>query len=189
MAWRAKYLLVQGLTAVRVPLAGGVVAALATASAGSVGAWVTVGLLGLIELTDLLDGMLARRFGVAGRFGELFDPYCDSVSRLIVFFALASAHLAPLWLVGVLAIRDVSVAYVRILCMHTGRKVAARFSGKLKAVVQGGGAIALAMTLAIPSLAGADGGFIGPTVIAAVAAVTAWSAADYLVGALKPRRV
>ena len=101
--------------------------------------------------------------------------------------ALASSGLAPLWLLGVLAIRDVSVAYVRILCMHTGRKVAARFSGKLKAVVQGGGAIVLAMTLAWPAPAGAGGGFVRPTVVAAIAAVTAWSAVDYLIGALGPK--
>ncbi len=187
MDMRGKYLLVQCLTAARVPLAGGVVAALATASAASAGAWAAVGLLALIELTDFLDGMLARRFGVAGRFGELFDPYCDSISRLIVFFALASAGLAPLWLLAVLAIRDVSVAYIRILCMHTGRKVAARFSGKLKAVVQGGGAIVLATTLAWPALDATGAGLLRPTVVAAVAAVTVWSAVDYLIGALGPK--
>jgi CDP-diacylglycerol--glycerol-3-phosphate 3-phosphatidyltransferase len=189
MTTRAKFLLVQFCTGSRVLLAGGVVAVLATVSAGAAGAWAAVGLLAIIELTDFLDGTLARRLGATSRFGELFDPYCDSVARLIVFFALASADLVPLWLPAVMAIRDVSVAYVRILCMHTGRKVAARFSGKLKAVVQGAGAIALVMTAAIPALADVGGGFIRHVAVGAIAAITAWSAVDYLLGALRPHRV
>lgn len=185
MTARAKFLLVQACTGSRALLAGGVAAVLAAASAGSAGAWAAVGLLAIIELTDFLDGALARRFGVTGRFGELFDPYCDSIARLIVFFALASADLVPLWLPAVMAIRDVSVAYVRILCMHTGRKVAARFSGKLKAVVQGAGAIVFMTMFAWPAL-DALAGQLRPVLAAIIAAVTLWSAVDYLIGALKP---
>ncbi len=188
MTSRAKYLLVQSFTGSRVLLAGGFVAVLTTASAGSAGAWAAVGLLAIIEITDFLDGTLARRLGATSRFGELFDPYCDSVARLIVFFTLASAGLAPLWLPAVMAIRDVSVAYVRILCMHTGRKVAARFSGKLKAIVQGTGAIVFATTLAWPAM-DALAGPLRPIFAAVIAAVTLWSAVDYLIGALTPRQV
>lgn len=188
MTARAKFLLVQFCTGSRVLLAGGFVVVLLTASSGSVGAWAAVGLLAIIELTDFLDGTLARRLGAASRFGELFDPYCDSIARLIVFFALASANLVPLWLPALMAIRDVSVAYVRILCMHTGRKVAARFSGKLKAIVQGAGAIVFATMLAWPALA-ALAGPGRPILAAVIAAVTLWSAADYLIGALKPPQV
>ena len=118
----------------------------------------------------------------------MFDPYCDSVARLIVFFALASAELVPLWLPAVMAIRDVSVAYVRMLCMHTGRKVAARFSGKLKAAVQGAGAIVFMTMFAWPAL-DALAGQLRPVLAAVIAAVTLWSGVDYLIGALKPPQV
>ncbi len=183
---RAKHLLVQSFTGSRLLLAGAFVAVLSASSPGSVGAWTAVALLAVMELTDFLDGTLARRLGATSRFGELFDPYCDSVARLIVFFALAGANLAPLWLPAVLAIRDVSVAYVRILCMHTGRKVAARLSGKIKAIVQGTGAIVLAL---MPAWSGLEtwAGQFRPIIAAVIAAVTIWSAVDYLISALKPR--
>jgi len=102
-------------------------------------------LLGLIELSDLLDGFSARRLGIVSEQGAMLDPYADSVSRLIVFWSMASAQynathyiifLVPL----VMALRDVTVAYSRIILTKHNRSVAAKRSGKIKAVVQGVGA-------------------------------------------------
>lgn len=49
--------------------------------------------LALASLTDLFDGMLARRWGVTSRFGALADPLMDKVFYLVVFPTL-------LWLLG-----------------------------------------------------------------------------------------
>ncbi len=102
-------------------------------------------LLGLIELSDLLDGFSARRLNLVSEHGAMLDPYADSVSRLIVFWSMASAQyhsvhyilfLVPL----VMALRDVTVAYSRIILTKHNRSVAAKRSGKIKAIVQGVGA-------------------------------------------------
>jgi CDP-diacylglycerol--glycerol-3-phosphate 3-phosphatidyltransferase len=183
MAANGRYFIVQALTGVRVALAAGAAALLTVCPLASAGAWVAVAMLTAVELTDFFDGRLARRFGVGSRFGELFDPYCDSISRLIVFYGLARADLVPLWLLLLLALRDVTVAYIRIMCLHRGRKVAARASGKIKAVVQGGGAIVLAVMFAWPVLPLVAGEALRHAAVVCIAAVTAWSAVDYFVAA------
>ncbi len=186
-------MLVSLVTAARVPLAAGAAVLLAASQPGGAAAWAAVALLLAAEATDMTDGILARRLGVAGPFGELFDPYCDSVSRLVAYFGLAAAGLSPWWLLLVLALRDVSVSYVRILCIRTGRKVAARLSGKLKAIVQGTGAVALAATQAVRPVAEAEGvGHVRLGVALLVGTVTAWSCVDYFVAGVRreapPRR-
>lgn len=90
----------------------------------------------LAELTDLFDGILARSLNVSSELGATLDPYSDSVSRLIIYWSLAQAgwvlQLVPL----VMAIRDVTVAYCRIIITKKGLSVAALKSGKIKAWVQ-----------------------------------------------------
>ncbi len=94
-------------------------------------------LLAAMELTDLLDGFFARRFGVVTEWGAALDPYMDSFSRLIVYWTLACVGLTLPLVPLVMALRDVTVAYCRIFLARAGHTVAANWSGKVKAVVQG----------------------------------------------------
>lgn len=184
MSGKARYMLVQYVTMARVPLAAVAAVLLTLAEPASALATVVVGLLGVCELTDIMDGLLARRLGQSSRFGALFDPYCDSISRLIIFFGLASKGLCPMWLFLILALRDVSVAYIRIMYILSGKRASARASGKAKAWVQGLGALALAALFAQGRLdVSADYAFgqhwLPTTIVLAVAAVTLWSLLDY----------
>jgi len=190
----AAYLVVQYVTAARVPLAAGAGLLLYLARPFSWLAAVVVVLLGVCELTDIFDGLLARRLGTSSRFGELFDPYCDSMSRLIIFFGLASKGLCPLWLFLLLALRDVSVGYLRLMYILSGRRAGARLSGKIKAWAQGLGAILLAALYAFADIryaaAGAQGfAYWSPlAVVTLVALVTLWSLLDYADAARRPWR-
>ena len=94
-------------------------------------------LLAAMELTDLLDGFVARRFGVVTEWGAALDPYMDSFSRLIVYWTLACVGLTLPLVPLVMALRDVTVAYCRIFLARAGHTVAANWSGKIKAGVQG----------------------------------------------------
>ncbi len=104
-------------------------------------------LLSCIEISDLLDGFSARKFGIVSEWGAMLDPYSDSVSRLIVFSSMAMSpkgyiiFLVPV----VMALRDVTVAYSRIVLTKHNKSVAAKKSGKIKAIVQGVGAYFILM--------------------------------------------
>ena len=186
MSGKGHYLLVQYVTVARIPLAMAVAVLLQFAEARKTLAFVVIGLLVVQELTDLFDGWLARRLGASSLFGSLFDPYCDSIARLITFFGLASAGMCHSWLFLLLAVRDVSVAYIRIMCILKGLQVAARVSGKLKALAQGLGAIILVVLFAFGGPSGvkmpwsATGLEHAPLVIEIlIALVTLWSLLDY----------
>jgi len=135
-----------------------------------------------IEVSDLLDGWLARRHEAVSQWGKLFDPYADSLARLTVYWALAVVGrcLAPVPLI--MAVRDVSVAYCRLLLMRRGRDVAARLTGKLKAMVQGACGLAL---MAGPLYWGRFGPAIIWTLSLAVIAISLASLTDYGRAALR----
>jgi len=170
------------LTLSRLPLAAAFAVVVAVAAPGPVGAGTLVALLALaaaIELTDLLDGWAARRFGAVTELGGLVDPLCDSLSRLTMFYAAALAGWVWLAVPLVMTGRDILVAYVRIVCARTGRRTAARVSGKLKALIQ---------ALAVFAVILAAGDWLGARAAVktraaagvAVIVVTAWSLVDYL---------
>lgn len=143
-------------------------------------------MLTAIEVSDGLDGHLARKWGVGSEWGAMLDPYSDSVARLIVYFGLGQAGLVHPALVLVMAFRDVTVAYCRILLTQNGRSVGAMLSGKIKAVVQAVGAYAAVLSVYLPFVFKTGNPIaVSSTVIAlVVGAVTLWSIGQYASGAL-----
>ncbi len=140
--------------------------------------------LGLIEVSDLVDGLLARHLKQASEWGAILDPYADSVSRVVVFWALARADLA-LWVAPlVMALRDITVAYSRIVLMRRGGAVSARLSGKVKAVVQGSVGLLL---LFGPLYRPIAGDWAMPALSWLVIVVTGLSAIEYVVAAARVR--
>jgi CDP-diacylglycerol---glycerol-3-phosphate 3-phosphatidyltransferase len=141
---RNRILLVSTITLLRIPLALLFATVLLRAEPNSV-ATVTICtvLLALIEASDILDGLLARRLGAVTQWGAMLDPYADSVSRITLYWGLACVGLTFAAVPLAMALRDVTVAYCRIIWTRAGRSVSAKWSGKLKAVVQGAAAFFL----------------------------------------------
>ena len=142
---RRVFLLVQGITLLRVPLAA--LFAIVTLAFDRSTATVVLGtlLVAAVEGTDLLDGFLARKLKSTTEWGAMIDPYADSISRLTVYWALAVSGLVLPIVPLVMALRDVSVSYARCNLVRHGLSVGARLSGKIKAIFQGGGAFWLAL--------------------------------------------
>jgi CDP-diacylglycerol--glycerol-3-phosphate 3-phosphatidyltransferase len=138
----------------------------------------------LFEVTDLLDGYYARTRSDMTDFGKLFDPLADSVSRFSVFLCFLWGGYADLWVVALIFYRDSIVAYVRVAAAREGVVLAARLSGKLKAVAQG--IVILAILLVITATPQGDSLAVDAAKTTAqylmliVGAVTAWSGVDYL---------
>ncbi len=94
-------------------------------------------LIAIIEITDLLDGFLARKFDIVSEWGAMLDPYADSISRLILYWSFSHSGLVlPLVPIS-MAFRDITVAYCRITLTRHNKTVSAKLSGKIKAVIQG----------------------------------------------------
>ncbi|MBA2369001.1 MAG: CDP-diacylglycerol--glycerol-3-phosphate 3-phosphatidyltransferase [Candidatus Protochlamydia sp.] len=94
-------------------------------------------LLGISELSDACDGYLARKYNQVTDFGKILDPMADSIYRISVFltFTLPPIHL-PMLLIFIFLYRDSVVSTLRTICALKGYALAARPSGKIKAIIQ-----------------------------------------------------
>jgi len=88
----------------------------------------------LIEVSDLLDGLAARRMKTVSGFGKLFDPFADVFARLTYFVCFAVAGIMPLWIFLVIIYREFSQLFLRQLLAEKGVAMGARPGGKVKAV-------------------------------------------------------
>ncbi|MBN1306987.1 MAG: CDP-alcohol phosphatidyltransferase family protein [Chitinispirillaceae bacterium] len=149
--------------------------------------WAAVGCALLIELSDLFDGMIARSRGEVTDFGKVCDPVADSVSRQTVFISFMAAGIIPLWLYLVFFYRDAFMQLMRIVCASNGIVLAARRSGKIKAVMQAIATFAvllivLAKVHHLPWIPQRVGGMhTGFWVVLVTAIYTAASVIDYII--------
>jgi cardiolipin synthase len=59
--------------------------------------------------SDALDGYLAKRYHWTSRLGALLDPLADKLMLVSAFVTLAWLGLIPVWLVGLIILRDVVI--------------------------------------------------------------------------------
>jgi CDP-diacylglycerol---glycerol-3-phosphate 3-phosphatidyltransferase len=111
--------------------------------------WVCVFLALLIEITDMVDGRIARARDEVTDFGKVVDPVADSLSRQTIFISFMVAGIIPWWLYLVFFYRDAFLQLLRITCASGGLVLAARQSGKLKAVLQGMGTFGVLAVVAL----------------------------------------
>ena len=60
-------------------------------------------------LSDLADGLVARRWNLRTRFGAIADPVADKLTMLTVTILLAVDHWLPWWFAGAVVTRDVLI--------------------------------------------------------------------------------
>lgn len=88
------------------------------------------------ELSDVFDGFFARRHNKVTELGKLLDPMADSIFRLSVLFSFTQGFVElPLLLVSIFFYRDMIISTLRTVCALRGVALAARWSGKIKAVI------------------------------------------------------
>jgi CDP-diacylglycerol--glycerol-3-phosphate 3-phosphatidyltransferase len=97
----------------------------------------------LIEATDVVDGITARRRKQVSDVGKLLDPMSDSIARLSYYMGFLVWGYAQPWMVAILVYRDVVVSYLRVFSALTGTAMGRRTSGKWKGILQGATALAV----------------------------------------------
>ena len=100
-------------------------------------------------LTDIIDGMVARRYNVTSKFGRMVDPLADKIlvcGSFICFALIKEPRLFSLgpdvmtviqWSVaGILIAREAYVTIIRHIAEARGINFAATASGKIKMFLQ-----------------------------------------------------
>ena len=130
--------------------------------------------------TDWFDGHLARRWNVTTRLGSFLDTTADKLLVSGVLIALLGEGRVSPWIVAIIVGRELVLMGLRGLIASEGEVMAPSMLGKLKTSVQ-----FLAITLAILRPGDPIGGlYIDEWAMLVAAAITVWSAVDYLVRAI-----
>jgi CDP-diacylglycerol--glycerol-3-phosphate 3-phosphatidyltransferase len=86
------------------------------------------------EITDMLDGMIARKRGEVSDFGKFFDPFADTLVQVTYFFCFVIDNILPSILFLAVLYREFSILFIRNLMLRKGVAMGARISGKIKTI-------------------------------------------------------
>lgn len=123
------------------------------------------------ELSDVLDGWVARKLGETSDLGKLLDPFSDVISRLTLFLCLLLIGVAPLWFFLVVLYREVSMTFLRMLMVQRGVVQAASKGGKAKAWLYFLSGLLGLVSVTFPTLVPSAIWYWGLTVFFALAAI------------------
>lgn len=172
------------ITSLRLPVAPTAVAFLVTDTTWGI---VAAAILALVlELTDILDGYVARKYGQVTDFGKLYDPFSDAFTRYTLFLGFFAVGAAKLWMIIAIFYRDAAVNFFRQVAATRNVVVSARGSGKIKAIVQGVGTQIIFIALVVKRL-GPDWAWVEPIpywTMFVITMVTLASLVDYFLGNL-----
>lgn len=136
----------------------------------------------LASITDLIDGAVARRYGMVTTFGKIADPIADKALTGVALIGLSVLGDLAWWVTVVILVREIGVTVLRFWVIEHGVIPASR-GGKAKTAVQ---TLAIAMYLAAVPVAWwgtASAWVMGLAVVLSLA-----TGVDYVVRALRLRR-
>ena len=94
-------------------------------------------ILGVAAASDLLDGLVARRFG-SSRLGAFLDPVADKLFMLAAFGVVAVSGRLTLYEIAGVLLRDLAATLAFVATLFSGRPAAmpARLGGKAVTLAQ-----------------------------------------------------
>ncbi len=107
--------------------------------------WLALAIFLAAALTDLLDGIIARRRKQISTLGTLLDPVADKLLISAAFISLVELGVVPAWMVVVIVGREFAVSGLRSIAAAEGYTIEASDLGKTKMVMQ---VIAVSLLLA-----------------------------------------
>lgn len=114
----------------------------------------------LTALTDMLDGMIARKYNLITDFGKFIDPLADkfmvigSQIAILVWMLLRLEYTLAMvfvWVVLIILLRELGVTSLRLVVAgNSGIVVAASLLGKLKTISQMVGTVVILVEPMLP---------------------------------------
>jgi CDP-diacylglycerol--glycerol-3-phosphate 3-phosphatidyltransferase len=97
--------------------------------------WMSATIFLIAALTDFIDGVWARRYGLVTNFGKIADPIADKALIGTALVALSIQSEIAWWVTGVIIFREIAITLMRFWVISNGVIPASR-GGKLKTVSQ-----------------------------------------------------
>ncbi len=124
------------LTVLRIVLVPVFVAVILSNCFGDNSKWVALAIFIIASLTDLLDGKIARKYGLVTNFGKFMDPLADKMLVCSALICLVELNRIYSWMVIIIVVRDFVISGFRLVAVENGRVIAANNWGKFKTASQ-----------------------------------------------------
>jgi len=103
------------------------------------GWWISSAVLFVIAIaTDAVDGYIARKYNLVTVFGRILDPLVDKVivCGSFIFLQQIDGSGVSAWVTLVIVIREIYITSLRGFLEQQGIDFSAKFTGKLKLIIQ-----------------------------------------------------
>lgn len=97
--------------------------------------WASAIVFLIAAITDLVDGVWARRYGLVTNFGKIADPIADKALIGTALIALSIQGEITWWVTGIIIFREIAITILRFWVIRHGVIPASR-GGKVKTVSQ-----------------------------------------------------
>ena len=98
--------------------------------------YVSAAIFIVASLTDMLDGKIARKYGLVTNFGKFMDPLADKLLVCSALICLIELGQLPAWMVIVIISREFIISGFRLIASDNGVVIAAIYWGKFKTTFQ-----------------------------------------------------
>ncbi len=89
----------------------------------------------VVQLTDMLDGLIARKCNLVTNFGKLMDPLADKLMLLTVLICFGIDGRVPWWIIALVLVKEAALVVGGAVALHRGIVVHAKHIGKVATVV------------------------------------------------------
>lgn len=104
----------------------------------------TIVLLAVSALTDVFDGIIARKFDMVSDLGKALDPFADKITQVTVVLCLAFSYPMLWFLLGLCVFRETCMGILGYITIRkTNRVPYAHWYGKVSTVVLYASALSL----------------------------------------------
>lgn len=135
----------------------------------------------LTALTDMFDGMIARRFNLITDFGKFIDPLADKFmvfgAMLAILYRFDYIRDVFVWVALIVIFRELAVTSMRMIVVNkSGIVVAAAWLGKVKTVTQ---IVCIVTILLEPVIFVSTTPILSYITMALMTVMTIWSGINY----------
>lgn len=93
-------------------------------------------LLVLSALTDIIDGIIARKCNMISDFGKIIDPFADKLTQLAMIVCLTNRYYEMWYLIGFFVLKEIAQGVMGLLAVRKQSVVnSAQWFGKASTVV------------------------------------------------------
>lgn len=95
----------------------------------------SMGVFMLACATDIVDGIIARKFNLITNLGKIIDPFADKLLKISTLICFVTSNIIPLWFLLVMLILDLFLLISGVIILKQGIIIKSNIFGKIGTTV------------------------------------------------------